>query len=316
MPKLLVTSRSFGQTSDRPFQILDQAGIAYTLMGIDFNYDVFKVAVQEYDALIIGAHKFDPEDLAKCDKLQIICKHGTGLDNIPLEMAKEKGIPVTNVPSMNADAVADLTFAHMLNISRGISHSSAGVRAGKSKTFTGRDVWGKTLGLVGFGAIGKAVSRRAAGFSMNVLVFDPYVEAPPDELKGIVTFCGFDRIIAECDIVSIHVPLTDETKDLFDKNTIMCMRKDAILINTARGGIVNEGDLYECMRGGHLFGAALDVTVEEPTNADNPLLSLDNVVITPHIGMYSVEALSAVGIVCAENVARIFHGEEPLYRVV
>jgi D-3-phosphoglycerate dehydrogenase len=316
MRKVLVTSRSFGQASDRPFQILDHAGIAYTLMGVDFDYDVFKETVQEYDALIIGAHKFDPEDLAKCDRLQIICKHGTGLDNIPLETAKEKGITVTNVPSMNADAVADLTFAHMLNISRGISVSSAGVRAGKGKTFTGRDVWGKTLGLVGFGAIGKAVSHRAAGFSMKVLAFDPYVETLPDELRGIVTFCGFDRVVAECDIVSIHTPLTDETKDLFDKHTIMRMRKDAILINTARGGIVNEDDLYECMKGGHLFGAALDVTVDEPTGSGHPLLTLDNVVITPHIGMYSIEALSAVGILCAENVARKFCGEEPLYRVV
>ena len=316
MPNVLVTSRSFGQTSARPFRTLQDAGIAYTLMGADFDYAAFAGAVADYDALIIGAHAFAAEDLDRCDKLRVICKHGVGLDNIPLDKAKEKGIPVTNVPSMNADAVADLTFAHMLNLSRGLSVSSASVREGRSKTFIGRDVWGKTLGLVGFGAVGKAVARRAAGFSMKVFVFDPFVGGLPGEFASIVTLCGFDRLIAESDVISIHAPLSDETLNLIDKEAIKRMKKDALLINTARGGIVNESALYDCMKAGHLFGAALDVTEEEPTRADHPLLRLDNVVITPHIGMYSAEALSAVGEVCAENVVRAVRGEELLYRVV
>jgi D-3-phosphoglycerate dehydrogenase len=316
MKKVLVTSRSFGQTSDRPFQILKDAGIGYTLMGVDFDYAAFAQAVPEYDALIIGAHNFDPADLMRCDKLKIICKHGAGLDNIPLDTAREKGITVTNVPAMNANAVADLTFAHILNLSRGVSVSSAGVRSGQSKTFIGRDVWQKTLGLIGFGAIARAVARRAAGFSMDVLAYDPFVTVAPEEFKENVTLCGFDRVVAESDVVSIHVPLTDETKGLFNEETIKRMRKDALLINTARGGIIKEDDLYACMKAGHLFGAALDVTEEEPISSDHPLLQLDNVVITPHIGMYSVEALSIVGIVCAENVVRKLQGEEPLHIII
>jgi len=316
MDKVLITSRSCGTTSDRPFRILEQAGISYTLMGADFDYAAFARVIPEYVALIIGAHRFAPADLMKCDKLQIICKHGAGLDNIPLDKAKEKGIAVTNVPSMNANAVADFTFALILNLSRGVSPAVASVRAGSSATFVGRDVWQKTLGLVGFGAVARAVARRAAGFAMEVFAFDPYLEEIPEEFSGTVTLCAFDRILTESDVVSIHAPLTDDTTGLFDRDAIMRMRKDALLINTARGGIVSEKDLYECMKGGRLFGAALDVTEEEPTRSDNPLLTLSNVLITPHIGMYSVEALSAVGLVCAENVVRKLRGEELRYQVV
>lgn len=313
--KVVITSRSFGQISDAPNRILDEAGIEAIHMGKDFDYAEFAKVIPEADALIIGGHQFLPEDLRRCPKLRIICKHGAGVDNIPLETAKEMGITVTNAPAMNSEAVADFTFAHILNISRGVSIAAAGIRAGGYKAFTGRDVYGKTLGLIGFGAIGKAVTRRALGFAMRVLVYDPYVSALAREWGAKVSLAAFDDLIALSDIVSIHAPLTEDTKNLFDKKTISRMKKDAILVNAARGGIVNERDLYECVKGGHLFGAALDVTEDEPIRPDNPLLTLDNVVITPHMGMYSIEAMSAVSVVCAENVARKLRGEEALYVV-
>ena len=315
MKQVLVTSRSFGKINDQVFRILKDAGVAYTLMGVDFEYAAFARAVPEYDALIIGAHPFDPADMDLCDKLQIICKHGAGVDNIPLDKAREKGITVTNVPATNADAVADMTFAHILNSSRGLSISNTKIHAGQYQTFIGRAVWGKTLGLVGFGAVARAVARRAAGFSMKVLAFDPYVTELPGEFSAYVALCDFDSVLRSCDIVSLHVPLTKETKYLFGKEAILRMRKDALLVNMARGGVVHEGDLYECLTNGHLSGAALDVTEDEPIRGDNPLLALDNVVITPHMGMYTEEALNAIGVVCAENVAKKLSGEEPLYVV-
>ena len=284
-------------------------------MGADFDYAAFTEAVNDCDALIIGAHKFDPADLEACGKLRIICKHGTGVDNIPLAKAREMGVTVTNVPAMNAEAVADLTFGFILDLSRGVSLSNTRVHAGEHRTFVGRDVWRKTLGLVGFGAVGKAVARRAAGFAMNVLVFDPFLDTLPVTGSGSPTLCGFDRLLTESDIVSIHTPLTEDTRNLFGRDAILRMRKDALLINTARGGIVHEGDLYDCMKAGRLFGAALDVTEEEPIPAGHPLLTLDNVLLTPHIGMYSAETLGAVGIVCAENVVRMLRGDTPLYIV-
>ncbi|WP_317856125.1 phosphoglycerate dehydrogenase [Chakrabartyella piscis] len=316
MKKVLITSRSFGKTSPKPFAILEEAGIEYTLMGTDFDEEAFKKAIPEYDALVIGAHKFYPEDMAKCPNLKLIAKHGAGLDNIFLEEAKELGICVTNVPAMNANAVADLAFAHMLNISRGVSFTNNQVHTGAWKSFIGKDVYQKTLGLVGFGAIAKNVARRAKGFSMKVLAYDPFVTEVPEEFAEYVTLADLDTVTKQSDIVSIHVPLLDSTKNLFDEARIMMMQPESYLINTSRGGIINEEDLYKCMSAGHLGGCAIDVVEVEPMQQDNPLLTLDNFVVTPHIGMYSLEAISAVSIVCAENVAKVLAGEEPNYKIV
>jgi D-3-phosphoglycerate dehydrogenase len=316
MERVLVTSRSFGKTSEKPFDILRDARLEYVLMGADYSDEAFAEAVPDFDALIIGAHDFAPETMARCNKLKIVCKHGAGLDNIDLETAKKLGITVTNVPAMNANAVADLAFAHILGISRGVTLANNWVHEGRWKTFIGRDVFQKTLGLMGFGAIAKNVARRAAGFSMKVLACDPYIKGMPAEFSDYVTLCGFETMISKSDIVSIHVPLTDGTRDLFDKGTLMKMKKEAVLVNTGRGGIINERDLYECMSAGHLLGAALDVTQAEPIEKDNLLLELENVVITPHIGMYSLEAINAVSVTCAENVAKKLRGETPSFVVV
>ena len=316
MKKVLVTSRSFGKVSDEPLNILKEAGLEVTLMGADFDEEKFKAAVPEYDALIIGAHKFYPEDMAKCEKLQIICKHGAGLDNIYLDEAKAQGVRVTNVPAMNANAVADLAVAHMLNVCRGVSLCSANVKSGQWKTYIGKDMYHKTLGLIGFGNIAKNVARRAHGFSMDVIAYDPYVKEIPEEFKEYVRLGTLDEVIENGDFVSIHVPLTEETRDMFNKESMGRMKEGAYLINTGRGGIVNEADLYEAVKSGHLGGAALDVTASEPIEADNPLLTLDNVVITPHIGMYSFEAINAVSVVCAKNVVKQLSGETPDFVLV
>lgn len=316
MKKVLVTSRSFGKTSPKPFEVLEAAGIEYTLMGADFDQEKFKKVIHEYDALIIGAHPFYPEDMQRCKNLKIIAKHGAGLDNIYLDDAKKLGIRVTNVPAMNANAVADLAFAHILNISRGISITNERVHKGEWKTFIGKDVFEKTLGLIGFGAIAKNVARRAKGFSMQVLVYDPFITEVPEEFKDFVTLADLDTVTEESDIISIHVPLTDSTKYLFNKERIMKMKKEAYLVNTGRGGIIHEQDLYECMKNGHLGGCAVDVTEQEPIEKDSPLLELENFVVTAHIGMYSMEAINAVSVVCAENVAKMLNGEEPRFIIV
>lgn len=309
--KVLITSRSFGKASDEPFRIFKAGDIAYDQMGSDFDEEQFKAIIPDYDALVIGAHKFYPEDMVRCPHLKIICKHGTGVDNIDLDKAKTLGITVTNVPAMNADAVADLTFGHMLNISRGISRSNADIHNGVWSPFIGRDVYKKTLGLVGFGMIAKNVARRARGFSMNILAYDPFVKDCPEEFASYVTLADLHTLIKESDIISIHVPLNSETKDLFDKSRIYHMKKKAYLINTARGGIVNEEDLYTCLQDGHLSGAALDVLQDEPIKRDNKLLELENVVLTSHMGMHSVEAISMVSIICAQNVVKKLKGESP-----
>ncbi len=314
--KVLVTSRSFGKISDEPLNVLKEAGFEVTLKGPDFDQDEFNAMIPEYDALIIGAHPFPEEVMEKCDKLQIICKHGAGLDNIPLEKAKECGIAVCNVPGTNSNAVADLAFGFMLAVSRNIVIAHNRVANGEWKPAIGVDVCYKTLGLFGFGAIAKNVARRANGFGMKVLAYDPYVKELPEEFKEYVTLIDADTIIKNADIVSMHMPLTDETRNMIAAEQMAAMKDGVIIINTARGGIVNEQDLYEAVKSGKVAGAALDVSVDEPMKMDNPLRTLENVIITPHIGMYSKEAIGAVSLICAQNAAAKIEGKDLQFQVV
>ena len=312
--KVLITSRSFGKLSAEPMNILTEAGFEADNMGLDFDMERFEKILPEYDALIIGAHALHPELLEKCPKLKIVCKHGVGLDNIPLDKTRELGITVTNTPGTNSEAVADLAFGLMLDAARCITLSNHHVRESVRKQTVGVDVYKKKLGLLGFGRIAQAVARRAAGFSMEVLAYDPYVTSVPADLPH-VQLTDMDRIFSECDFISIHVPLTDETRHIINAAALSKMQPDAILINTARGGVVDESALLEALTSGKIRAAAMDVTEEEPTSADNPLLQLDNVVITNHIGMYSREAISAVSLLCAEAVRDLFTGKEPKNKV-
>ena len=315
MPKkVLITSRSFGKLSSEPMDILREAGFEAENMGLDFDPVRFEQVLPECDALIIGAHALEPELLDRCPRLKIICKHGVGLDNIPLEKARSLGIAVTNTPGTNSEAVADLAFGLMLDVSRSITRSAAHVRAGMGGQDVGVDVFGKTLGLMGFGRIAQAVARRATGFNMKVLAYDPYVSVAPAGLE-YVALKDRDDVIRECDILSMHLPLTQQTQDFIGEREIALMKDGAILVNTARGGVVNEDALCAALKAGKLRGAGLDVTKREPTPKDDPLLQFENVVITNHIGMYSREAITAVSLLCAEAVRDLFAGKQPRNRV-
>ena len=314
--KVLITSRSFGKIGDSARRILEDAGIQIHNISVGFDQEKFERIIPEYDALIIGAHDFSEADMERCPNLKIICKHGVGLDNIHLQKAKELGIAVCNAPGTNAGAVADLTLGLMLSVCRKIGHSGALVRQGVWKSHIGRDVCNKTLGLLGFGAIAKNVARRAKGFDMQVLAYDPYVKELPGEFEGYVKLCDFQEVISGCDILSVHMPLTPETKYIVSYDAIAQMKDGAYIINTARGGIVEEKALYDALVAGKLSGAAMDVVESEPMTADHPLLSLDNVVVTPHVGMYSEEAINAVSVICAQNVVACLEGGQMRNQVV
>lgn len=314
--RVLITSRSFGSIDSTPLDILEAAGCEVIFMGKDFAMEPFAQTVVECDALIIGAHDFPVELMARCKRLKLICKHGAGLDNLHLEEAKAQGVAVCNVPATNANAVADLTLGLMLSAARHIALADRRVRGGEWASLTGRDVYAKTLGLLGFGAVARNVARRAAGFSMRVLAYDPFVKELPEEF-GNVTLCeDAQEVISGCDFLSAHLPLNDQTRHFIGAKELAAMRPGAYLINTARGGIVDEAALYQALASGHLSGAAMDVSETEPMDPANPLLTLDNVVVTPHIGMYSREAIGAVSIVCAENVAACATGGALKFRVV
>lgn len=309
--KILITSRSFGQISDKPLRILEDAGWEVSMDRESFDMDRFAAEIPAYDALIIGGHKFPAEIMAKCPRLKLICKHGAGLDNIDLPAAKAQGITVTNAPGTNSNAVADLAFGMILSCARRISMAERDVRRGNWKTVIGHDVYAKTLGILGFGAIGRCVARRAAGFSMKVLAYDPFVQEVPEEFQDFVTlYADPHDVIRSCDYLSMHLPLTDQTRNMISRKEMDEMRRGAVIINTSRGGIVNEEDLYSALVSGQLSAAAMDVVVSEPMPKDHPLLSLEQVLVTPHIGMYSEEAINAVSVICAENAAALLTGAE------
>lgn len=314
--RIMITSRSFANISNEPIEILEEAGFTIDFKAKGFNQKEFEETIVEYDALVIGAHPFPAEIMKKCRKLQIVCKHGAGLDNIPLEAAKEAGITVCNVPGTNANAVADLTFGLMLALSRKIVQADNSVHKGEWRPLIGEDVFAKKLGLLGFGAIAKNVARRARGFGMQVIAYDPYVTEVPEEFKDIVTMGELEEVLKNSDIVSMHLPLTPETRNMLDKDQLALMKKGARIINASRGGILNEAALAEALKSGQLAGAALDVSDVEPPEMTNPLLAMENVIMTPHIGMYSKEAIGAVSLICAQNAAAKIKGEPVQFQVV
>lgn len=312
--RVLITSRSFGQISDEPLSILKEQGIEVDFDNGKYDEEKFLGMIENYDALIIGAHEFSQKAFEKAKKLKIICKHGAGTDNIDIEAAKRYKICVTNVPAVNSDAVADLAFSLILDIARKVSFAAGEVKKGVWKNVIGTDVCYKTLGLIGFGAIARNVAKRACGFGMKVLAYDPFVSNVPEGFPH-VSLVTFEEVIKQADFVSVHVPLNDKTRNLIGKEQMAMMKKGSYIVNTSRGGIVNEDALNEYLKNGHIAGAGLDVTEKEPP-IGSPLLTLDNVTIVPHIGMYSKESITAVGLICAKNVVKMLNGQQPDHVVV
>lgn len=266
-----------------------------------------KRILPEYDAIIIRSEtKLRKEILEPCQRLKVIGRAGIGLDNVDLPTATKKGIVVMNTPMENAIAAAEHTIAMMLSISRKIPQANASMKAGKweKKKFIGVELYNKTMGIIGIGVIGTLVAERARGLKMRVIGYDPYLSKEVAEKKG-VELVSFDELLQRSDFITIHTPLTEETRNLIGKNAFEKMKPGVILINCARGGIVNEKDLYEAIKSGKVAGAALDVFEVEPA-IGNPLLELDEVIGTPHLGASTGEAQENVSIAIAQQIVDYF----------
>lgn len=315
--RILITSRSFGAVSDEPLRTLEDAGWEVVFDRDSFDAERFASEIVDMDAIIIGGHAFPADLMRRCSKLKLIAKHGAGLDNIDLEVAEELGIRVTFTPGTNSNAVADLTFGLMIDAARHVTKNANDVRSGKWVPEMGIDVCGKTLGIVGFGAIGKCVARRAHGFDMRVMAYDPFISELPEEFEGRVQLVrDLDALLAGSDIVTIHTPLSEATRHLIGAREIALMHEGSILVNAARGGVVDEKALIAALESGHLYAAGLDCAEMEPIDPENPLLKMGNVVVTAHIGMYSMEATNAVSQICADNAAALLTGGPMVHVVV
>ncbi len=245
-------------------------------------------------------------------QLKVISNHAVGFDNIDVPAATARGIPVGNTPDVLTDATADFAFALLMAVARRIPEAERYVHAGKWKTWgpkllLGVDIKGATLGLVGFGRIGQAMARRAAGFDMRVIYYDPKEVKSSPELKA--QRVDFDTLLEESDFISIHTPLTPDTHHLIDAEALSKMKTNAVLINTARGPVVDSQALYEALKSNRIFGAGLDVTEPEPIPLDSPLLQLDNVIVIPHIASASTASRNQMSWMAAKNLIAGLKGE-------
>ncbi len=260
------------------------------------------------EVLIVGTERVDGAFLDSCPRLRLICKHGAGVDNIDLAEASGRGVLVTRAPGMNSTSVAELTVGLMLCLSRRIVQNVSTVRSGLWEPVAGQDLHERTLGLVGVGAIGQAVAVRAVGLGMHVLGFDVAI-ARGCVNDGPVAYTSFGDVLARADFVSLHVPLTAETRHLIGRPQLCMMRRSAWILNTARGGLVDERALLAALREGRIAGAALDVLELEPP-VQNMFAGMDNVLITPHIGGYTSDAARALAERAVSNVRAYLRGEE------
>jgi glyoxylate reductase len=245
--------------------------------------------------------------------LKVISNHAVGFDNIDVATATERGIPVGNTPGILTDATADMAFALMMAAGRRVVEAEKFLRAGKWKTWgpsmlLGVDFAGATLGIVGFGRIGQAVAKRATGFGMRILYYDRSASDSFSSLPAVST--DLDTLLAESDFVSLHVPLTPETRHMVNAEFLSKMKSDAVLVNTARGGVLDQSALYETLKAKRIFAAALDVTDPEPLPLDSPLLELDNCIIVPHIASASVQSRDMMSYLSAKNLIAGLRGEK------
>jgi len=274
-------------------------------------------ACTEADGILTDYFPIRAETIRALMRCRIICAYGVGLNQVDVSAATDAGIVVSHTPECCIDEVADHTLALVLAATRNVALLDRGLRAGSWDYRAGpelRRLAGRTLGLVGFGRIARAVAHRASAFGLLVVAFDPNIDDAVFEQAGVGR-ADLATLLARSDILSVHVPLTAQTRGLIGPDELAALRPGAVVVNTARGGVVDEAALTRALSDGVLAAAGLDVFEHEPLAATNPLLGLDNVVLTPHAAYYSIESQQTMQEQAAEEVRRVLMGEPPLYAV-
>lgn len=307
--KILVTPTSLqeGKKSDALDALKAFSNdLVFSPTGKPLTEDELIPLLKDCDGYVAGLDYVTEKALKECNNLKVISRYGVGYDRVDLATAKEKGIIVTNTPGVNAVAVAELAFGLALSIARKISYLDKKTREGEWVRSTGMELGGKTMAIMGLGAIGKNVAKYAQGFGMNVMAYDPYINEAYAKENNIQV-ASFDDVVKNADVISLHLPLTPETKHLISKEVMAGMKKTAILINTSRGGIIDEDAAYELLKNGELGGLGLDAfEIEPPTNS--PLFELDNVVVTPHTGAHTKEATDNMADAAVKNLIDVLSG--------
>ncbi|MEX1038056.1 MAG: hydroxyacid dehydrogenase [Acidimicrobiia bacterium] len=295
------------KVSDSGLRSLLEDGRFDVVFEHDSSSPAFTAAFVSADALIVrSATTVDAALLATAPDLKVIGRAGVGVDNIDIPAATDRGIAVVNAPSGNTIAAAEMTMALILATMRHVAAADASVRAGKwdRALFKGSELRGRRLGLIGAGRIGAEVAIRCQSFGMDVIIYDPYLsEERAAEIGCRLT--DLDEVIRTADVISLHVPLTEETRGIIDAKAISHMKPGTYVVNASRGGVVGEADLAAALHAGHLGGAGLDVYEDEPLDDASPLRSAPNLTLTPHLGASTVEAQEHVAVEVAANVAAV-----------
>ena len=300
--KILITPKSFSQAGDAPYKLLREAGLDVVENKTGKTLDETQLIDQCSDiaGIIVGVDPLTATVLKSAKNLKAISKYGAGLDNIDLKAAEELGIKVERAAGTNAVSVAELAIGLFFSMARSIPVISNVTKSGKWDRVKGIELTGKTVGIVGFGNVGKEVARMAGGIGMKVLAYDPFIDVQKYSVKA----CSLEEIIKEADFLTLHLPLTEDTKDMINKAALASMKKTAYLVNTSRGELVDEDALYEALTKGVIAGAAEDVFSKEPP-AGHKLLSLDNFILTSHIGGFTVEAIEKMAMQSAINLINL-----------
>lgn len=313
MKKVLITARSFSRNSEKPAnKLLSKHGyhIEFYPRG-QLSAEEMRGLVDGYDALIVGIDQVDRSVIDSGKNLKVVCMHGTGTDHIDVEYASQKGIYIGNVPGGNTNAVAELAAGLMIDAARQVSYSAGETRTGKWVRRLGRELSGKTLGLIGFGLIGRRLVKLLSGFEMNVLACDLQQDHEAARTLG-VRYVELEELFSESDFISLHAPLTPKTRYMLDKTAFDKMKDGVVIVNTARGALIEESALCDAIESGKVAAAGLDAVEIEPLPAESPLRQYDNIVITAHIAASTTEAADTVDFVNAQTVVSILEKQQPV----
>lgn len=318
MGKILVSASHFHTLCKEAWALLEQHGheVIYDPKREfpAYSAEELKKLLPGVDGALIGLDFYTEEIFRNAPELKVVAKFGVGTDNIDLDAASSHGVKVVNAPGMNSNSVAELTVCCMLGLLRCVVPLHQKMEKGLWPRYVGSELQGKTVGLLGFGAISKSVAKKLSAFDAKVLAYDLYPDYQSAEQLG-VTLTSMDEIIIQSDIISLHIPSSRETYHLFNKETFSRMKKGSYLINAARGPLVDLDDLCDALRQGQLAGAALDAFEAEPLPADSPIFGCENVILTPHTGGETEEAYRRISLSACADICAVLEGKEPVHWV-
>jgi len=314
---ILVTPTSYGKYDKNLILKLEEMvkEVVYNTKGKPLGSDELASIIEDFDGMIAGLDEINKNVISKAKNLKVISRYGSGYDRVDIEAAKEAGIYVTNTPGANSISVAELTIGLAIAAARSIPHANIETKKGEWPRLKGITLQGKVFGLIGLGSIAREVVLRLKGFNCKLVTYHPHRNSK-FEGEHNIEYCSLDDLLGKSDFVSLHVPVSSATSKMVNKDFLNKMKKGSILINTSRGELIDEDALYKSLKSGHLRAAALDAFSKEPPDHANPLLSLPQVIVTPHMGAGTDMAANEMGRMTMEDCITVLKGERPKYIVV